>query len=228
MHAEETAEDFPCGRKIALPPFYISDPQIWFLEVENIFSYHGIIEELHRFNHVIQHLPSDVAEVVNDLLFSVPKQRPYTKLKTAILDGLDDSKVKHLRKRFINVKLGSKKSSQSLRVMRNLTAAADNIDSVILRQIWLEKLPTSMRHILASYEEPTTLDKKGAFADTQEFEKSNDKPIEELERRLSSLSVIHSRRSRSRSLSLHRKKRCCFPRKSFSPEGKRSFQRFFC
>ena len=241
MFAGETTKATSSGKHVDLPQFFLSDPQIWFLEIENIFNYHGIKDEAVRYQHAIKCLPVEFVEDMENMLDISHEPQPYAQLKMTILDALETPKIKRLRRRFINLRIDSKKPSQILRIMRSLTAASDKLDCVVLRQLWLEKLPVNLRKILATSEEFATLDEEGAFADNfieqytraieeeslrSVWEQKSVEQVEDLEKDMSSLNISLNRRSRSRSLSLNRKKDLCYTRKSFSPEARRNVQHF--
>ena len=46
---------------VKLPPFWLADPAIWFLQVEAQFTLKGIVQQRTKFDHVIAVLAPEVA-----------------------------------------------------------------------------------------------------------------------------------------------------------------------
>ena len=67
---------------VKLPPFWPSDPEVWFLQVEAQYSTQGIKT---RFNYIVGSLSSEVATEVRDLLFTPPTEQPYDVLKAELI-----------------------------------------------------------------------------------------------------------------------------------------------
>jgi len=65
---------------IKLPPFWPTDPQVWFAQVEAQFNTRGITKT--RFDHVIT---SKFAIEVQDLLIRPPADTPYDTLKAELI-----------------------------------------------------------------------------------------------------------------------------------------------
>ncbi|CAE1256054.1 unnamed protein product [Acanthosepion pharaonis] len=100
---------------------------------------------------------------VADILEHVPEQEPYTRLK-AILKRTGRSDEELLRELFTHVTRGDRTPSQLLRFMRSRLGKHSMAES-ILRELWMDKLPTTITQILAPIADHTPLDQLANSAD---------------------------------------------------------------
>ena len=99
---------------LKLPPFWPSDPQLWFAQVESQFTTRGISEEHTKFSYVVSSLAHDYAHEVRDILLSPPRDQPYATLKTQLVARLCSSEQKRIRQLLTEEQLGDRKPSQFL------------------------------------------------------------------------------------------------------------------
>ena len=66
---------------VKLPPFWPSDLEVWFVQVEAHFTTRRITAEKTKFDYVIASLSPEVATEVRDLILKPPTADPYTVLK---------------------------------------------------------------------------------------------------------------------------------------------------
>ncbi|CAE1290041.1 unnamed protein product [Acanthosepion pharaonis] len=138
-------------------PTYIKTTKNWFLQLEAIFSVRRITSQQTKFTNVVQVLTPSVVNELADILENVHEQEPYTRLKDAILKRTGRSDDDLLRELFTHVTRGDRTPSQLLRFMRTRLGKHSIADS-ILREIWMDKLPTTITQILALFAENTPLD----------------------------------------------------------------------
>ena len=131
---------------LKLPEFGPSDPELWFARVEA----QGITLEKTKFGHVVRVLPAQYASEVRDIILSPPTS-PYTAIKDALKKRVCPSKRQQLQQLLHLEELGDRKPSQLLRHMLKLRGEtiteADGDE--IFREIFLQKLPTHIRTVLA-------------------------------------------------------------------------------
>ena len=70
---------------VKLPPFWPSDPEIWFAQVEATFTTRRITAEKTRFDYVIASLSPEVATEIRDLVLKPPETTPYKILKEQLI-----------------------------------------------------------------------------------------------------------------------------------------------
>lgn len=134
---------------IKLPPFWKSDPEVWFAQAEAQFATRNINQEASKHAHVIATLPPDVAVEVRDLLINPPSTNAYTHLKEQLIMSMTASEQRRVQMLLTEEELGDRKPSQLLRRMQRLLGE-QKLEMGILKQLFLQRLPQSVRLILAS------------------------------------------------------------------------------
>ncbi|CAE1318276.1 unnamed protein product [Acanthosepion pharaonis] len=147
-----------------LPTYNEQNTKNWFLQLEAIFSVRRIASQQSKFTNIVQVLPPKVVDEVADILENVPEQEPYTRLKDAILKRTGRSDEDLLWELFTHVTRGDRTPSQLLRFMRSRLRKHSMAKS-ILRELWMDKLPTTITQILAPIAENTPLDQLADSAD---------------------------------------------------------------
>ena len=112
-----------------LPEFWPDDPTLWFEQIEALFEINGITVDKTKFSYILAY------------------ESRYEKFKTRVIQGFSTSEEAKLRKLFKGQNLGDQKPSQFLVVLRN--NASGQCNNTILKSLFLEHLPESVRSILA-------------------------------------------------------------------------------
>ena len=116
------------------------------------------------FTHVVEALPSEIAEEVEDILEHPPTEKQFDVLKEAILPRLERSDNAKFRELLNNVSMGDGTPSQLLRFMKSLLRRR-HMNESIMRQLWFEKLPQAMTPILRAFSEEKTPSQLTELAD---------------------------------------------------------------
>ncbi|XP_065067489.1 uncharacterized protein LOC135693039 [Rhopilema esculentum] len=149
---------------VKLPPFWPNDPLVWFAQVEAQFFTRNITSQATKFAYVISALQPEIAQEVRDILIHPPQATQYDILKAELIQRTSASEQKRLHQLLTAEELGDRKPSQLLRHMRQLLG--DNtLENNILRQLFLERLPTNVRLILASTADSLPVEQVALLAD---------------------------------------------------------------
>ena len=128
---------------LKLPPFWPTNPAVWFAQVEAQFSFRNVVQQRTHFDYVIAALASEVATEVRDLILNPPADQPYDRLKEALIQRTEASEQRRLQQLLTAEELGDRKPSQLLWHMQQLLGdSGPALDSAIIRQLFLATPPT--------------------------------------------------------------------------------------
>ena len=151
---------------IKLPPYWPSDPQLWFVQAEAQFALRGINVQKTMFDYVVACLSPEFASEVRELLIRPPDDEPYNKLKALLIQRTMASEQKRLQQLLNTEELGDRTPTQLLRRMNQLLGdKALTLDKSFLRELFLQRLPAPVRMVLAITPEATSLDELATLAD---------------------------------------------------------------
>lgn len=130
------------------PPFWKTNPSLWFIQLEAQFALAKITCESTKFNHVVAAVDADILTSVSDIIVSPPTETPYTALKTRLIESHSESEESRIRTLLQGVELGDLRPSQLLSRMRNL--AGNTVGEALLKSLWLSRLPHTTRSIVGA------------------------------------------------------------------------------
>ena len=122
---------------IKLPPYWPSDPALWFSQVEAQFTTRNITSQKTKYAYVVGSLQPEVAQEVRDLLINPPAENPYTQLKKELVKRTSASDQQRLHQLLNAEQLGDRKPTQRFCRMQQLLG--DNqLEPSIMKQLFLQ------------------------------------------------------------------------------------------
>nr|VZI49970.1 unnamed protein product [Spirometra erinaceieuropaei] len=152
------------GLVSSLPDFWQHAPELYFFRIEATFHSAKITRETDKFYKLVEALPPTILSQVQTLLRDPPTDAPYTKLKAELLRLTSVSDRQRYHALVKEEALGDRKPSELLRRMRSLVGNM-KIDDKFFKEMFLERLPTSVQTILASGSEDLEISKLAEMAD---------------------------------------------------------------
>lgn len=146
--APETCNPAVARIGVHLPPFYASEPQLWFSVAESAFRTAHITAEETKYHYVVQHIGVQLSNEVKDLIIDPPATDPYSTLKQELILRLGLSQMQKTKQLLELEQLGDSKASQFLRRLKDLGGTL--VSDELIRTMWLSRLPTLVQAILAS------------------------------------------------------------------------------
>ena len=149
---------------VKLPDFWPADPALRFARAEFMFSSRGITQQRTKFDHVAFALSNEFALEVRDILLSPPTEDPYDTLKAELIRRTQTSEQKRLRQLLTEEELGDQSPSNLLRQMQRLVGD-HQLDEGLMRELFMQRMPSNVRLVLAATPHTTSLEEHAAIAD---------------------------------------------------------------
>ena len=132
---------------VKLPQFWPGNPEVWFRQVESIFSTRSpaITTQQTKFDYVIQALDNSSADRVQNIILNPPGE-PYDKIKSALIAAFGKSQAQKDQELLNLNGLGDRKPSELLQHMKNLNSDRETM----FEALFMAQLPHDVRRILAS------------------------------------------------------------------------------
>lgn len=135
-----------------IPPFWKSEPEAWFLQVEASLRVAGITVDRTKADYLLTGVNTEVVAHIADLLkANPPPDNLFDRLKERILSVYATSSESRLRSLLKGQVLGDQKPPHLLNHMKNLNN--DQCSPAVLRSLFIEQLPDSHKAILAAINE---------------------------------------------------------------------------
>lgn len=150
---------------LKLPPFWSNRPDLWFLQVETQFRLKNISTSQTKYDHLISSLTPESMEIVADFLINPPLENKYASLKKLLISRCQDTEERRLDSLLHRIDLGDLKPSELYRQMENLAGNNSLINRELLKKLWLNKLPDSIRPCIIAIESTHTNEQVFNIAD---------------------------------------------------------------
>jgi 6-pyruvoyl-tetrahydropterin synthase len=132
---------------VRLPPFWEERPAVWFAQVEAQFVLVGISDKRKTFRQIISQLDHQYLAEVEDIIISPPKQDPYTKLWTELLNWLSPSREQRVSQLLTPEAMGEVGRPSSWDTSE---PSPRDVPDYFLRTIWTSRLPHNIQTTLAA------------------------------------------------------------------------------
>lgn len=133
-----------------LPVFWSNMPEVWFIQVEQIFTLNRILSDVSKYRHVVAVLPQEAMSNVIDLLRNPPENEKYNSLKQALISRHSLSENKRLEELLNASEIGDRSPSAFFRDMENSMGSSSFVNSHLLKRLWLRKLPEAVKVAITS------------------------------------------------------------------------------
>lgn len=179
---------------VRVPPFWPSEPEVWFAQLESQFLLAGITADHTKYHFVCGQLDQEYAVKVKDIIRDPPLTGKYEKLKSELITRISISSEKKTLQFMKHDEMGDKKPSEYLRHLKDL--AGPNMPDEFIRTIWTSRLPPNVQTVVA-FQPTLDLDTLAALADKvidvaqpsyQVASTSSSTPATALEQRVAELS----------------------------------------
>ena len=117
------------------------------------------------FDYVVTSLSPEFATEISNLILTPPEVNLYDVLKEQLIKQTAASKQRQLQQLFSAEELGDCKPTQLLHRLKQLADDTSGADGVFLQELFLQRLPTNVRMVLASTRGDTTIEELAQLAD---------------------------------------------------------------
>lgn len=143
-----TSEDTTTAAGLAavslkLPPFWSTDAELWFTQVESQFALRGITQDETRYHYVVSSLDHETSKRCKEILRAPPASGKYEAIKRSLLKNFSTTEYERATRILHMPELGDTSPMKLLDEMMDLLG--DYSPCFLFRTAFLEKLPVVIR-----------------------------------------------------------------------------------
>ena len=138
---DETIRDAIYGVSSRLPPFWINNPEAWFIQAEAQFTLSRITTSSTMYSHVVAQLPPDVISKTIDCLKAAnAAENKYETLKDLLLKRLGISEEKRISNLLYHEQMGDQSPSEFYHRLESLSGTSEE-EKKIMVKLFVDRLP---------------------------------------------------------------------------------------
>lgn len=160
--SQDSVSSVTAGVAVKPPPFDETSVTRWFTIIESQFVLAKITVSSTKFHHILSNLP---LRVINQLSDEVINSSDYGELKQSLISLFTRSKPELFDSLVNQNNIMCDRPSTYLRELRKI-AAQLGVDDSFIKLKFLKALPSSIRPLLVTYEESSTLEELARVAET--------------------------------------------------------------
>lgn len=146
-----------------IPTDVRNDPALFFAQLDLYFRQKTISGQTEKFCHVATILPQDVIVEVRDLIISPPTEKPYDTLRERVTTAVSVSAHRRISQLLEQETMGDSTPSQFLKRLQKL--AEGTMDNNIVKHIFLQRIPTEYKVVIAAQDESMPVERVAEIAD---------------------------------------------------------------
>ena len=153
--------------KFKIAPFYASDVELWFNQLETQFDLHDITDDDKRYRLTCAALSRKVASDVRDILLQPFLSHKYISLKGVLIERRGLTTPERVNKVISGEKLGTDIPSRFLRRLQKTTGFGKTavVGKAVIRQAFIRQMPASIGAHLATTPDSTSFESLAVLAD---------------------------------------------------------------
>lgn len=146
---EPASTEMAAVTHVRLPGFWHHAPRQWFTHADAVFHSGRIRSDLSRVNYVLASLDEDGIRTVSDIL---GEDASYDALRARLISTYTVPRATRFQSIIQPGGMGDRTPSRLLRDMRDIYP--DDMNDALLEQCWMQKLPSTVRTVIAGLSGP--------------------------------------------------------------------------
>lgn len=133
--------------RLPMPQMSHDNIETWFIQLESWFAISGVKADAVKFNTVIASMNGKLLSQIHHSVVSPPEKNKYEHIKAALIANFADSEQQRIQKFVSGIQLGDKRPSHLLNELRKV---GGTVDENLVKNLWMQRLPTQARSIIAA------------------------------------------------------------------------------